>query len=234
MKKRILSIVLVLSMLMAFMPIITSAETSGVCGYNLTWTLDDNGTLTISGTGDMTDFNYPDYGPWYNSRDSIKDVIINSGVTSIGYFAFEQCENLESITIPKGLESIGGRAFEFCRALKSLNLPGSLTSIGNIAFWGCSSLTEINVDASNEIYCSVDGNLFSKDKKTLIRYSSGKTDINYTIPDSVTSIGNDAFYGGGSLTSVTIPDSVTSIGDNAFYNCSSLTSIIIIKETQIC
>lgn len=89
------------------------AADSGSCGDNLTWTLDDNGTLTISGTGSMTNYNSSDSSPWYNNSN-VKKVIINSGVTSIGSKAFYGCSGLTSITIPNSVTSIGEYAFEYC------------------------------------------------------------------------------------------------------------------------
>ena len=106
MKKKILSLVVVMAMLLSFMPVIAQAATSGECGDNLTWTLDDEGTLTISGTGDMTDWSYSSV-PWYSSRSSIKNVIIGNSVTSIGSSAFDSCSSLKSVVIPDSVTSIG-------------------------------------------------------------------------------------------------------------------------------
>ncbi|MBR1676301.1 MAG: leucine-rich repeat domain-containing protein, partial [Clostridia bacterium] len=100
-------------------------------------------------------------------------------------------------------------------------------SIGGSAFLGCSRLTSVTVDENNQNYKSIDGNLYSKDGKTLMQYVIGKTATSFSIPDCVTSIGDDAFYKCSSLTIIEIPSSVTSIGDDAFYKCSSLTSIEI-------
>ena len=121
--------------------------------------------------------------------------------------------------------SIGESAFYWCSSLTSITIPNSVTSIGNSAFYYCSSLTSIEVDANNPNYASIDGVLYNKDVTTLICSPGGKTSI--TIPNSVTSIGNLAFYYCKSLTSITIPNSVTSIGHCAFQSCSSLTSISI-------
>ena len=90
------------------------AATSGTCGENLTWTLDDAGTLTISGTGEMTDWSEGD-APWYKNRTKITTVVIGSGVTSVGSYAFYGCTNLTDVTIPEGVESIGQNAFENAR-----------------------------------------------------------------------------------------------------------------------
>jgi len=137
-----------------------------------------------------------------------------------------------SLTIPSTIEgypvtSIGNYAFSSCRNLTNITITNSVTSIGDYAFECCGSLTSITVDANNPNYCSIDGNLYSKDGKTLIQYAIGKSATSFTIPNSVTSIGERAFYGCSSLTSITIPNSVTSIGEYAFYGCSSLTSITI-------
>ena len=103
-----------------------SSASSGTCGENLTYTLDDEGTLIISGTGNMTDFNFGKV-PWNSSRESIKKVIIEDGATSICSFAFYNCINLESITIPYGVTKIGEEAFSGCESLISIILPDSLT-----------------------------------------------------------------------------------------------------------
>ncbi|MDD6483565.1 MAG: leucine-rich repeat domain-containing protein [Clostridiales bacterium] len=136
-----------------------------------------------------------------------------------------------SITIPSTLggypvNGIGKEAFYECSSLTSITIPDGVTSIGEAAFRNCYSLTSITVSKNNMNYSSINGNLFDKNKTTLIQYAIGKQDKQYTIPNSVTSIGNSAFYG-CSLTNVTIPDSVTSIGNGAFIDCHSLTSVTI-------
>ena len=187
----------------------TSVLYSGTCGDNLTWTLTSDGTLTISGTGEMTS------SPWRDSySDVIKSVIIEDGVTSIGDWAFEFCSSLTSVTIPDSVTSIGMSAFEFCSSLTSINIPNSVTSISEGAFYECSSLTSINIPDS---VTSIGDRAFE--------FCSSLTSLN--IPDSVTSISDYTFSGCSSLTSINIPNSVTSIGDFTFSGCSSLTSINI-------
>ena len=153
---------------------------------------------------------------------SLTCITIPNSVTSIGREAFDGCRGLTSINIPDSVTSIGEDAFYNCKGLTSITIPDSVTSIGYRAFSYCSGLTKIEVGTNNEKYKSVNNCLLSKDGATLILCC--KTSI---IPNSVTSIGNYAFSGCDSLTSITIPNSVTSIGSEAFYGCKGLTSITI-------
>ena len=215
MKKRILSMMLALSMMVSFMPIIASAATSGTCGDNLTWKL-DNGTLTISGTGEMKNYsgNLNQSAPWHSNIKSIKSVVIEKGVTNIGDYAFSWCNSLTSITIPNSVISIGRDAFDNCSSLTSITIPNSITSIGYGAFEACSGLTSVTIPNS---LTSISDSVFSRcDSLTSI-----------TIPSSVTSIGTGTFNFCSSLTSIIIPKSITSIGQAVFSNCSSLTNITI-------
>lgn len=160
---------------------------------------------------------------FYNCR-SLTSVEIGSGVTSIGDYAFYNCTSLISIVIPDSVTSIGDNALNYCTSLMSVEIGSGVT---NIAFSNCTSLTSIEVDANNLYYKSIDGNLYTKDGKTLVRYATGKEATSFTIPNSVTSIGDYAFSGCTSLTSVTIDDSVTSIGKGAFIRCESLEILTI-------
>ena len=251
MKKRILSMGLALSMLISFMPIIASAATSGTCGDNLTWTF-DNGTLTISGTGEMEDYYWEENhrAPWFKNRESIKNVVIEEGATNISTYAFYCCSNLINITISNSVTNIESDAFATCSSLTNITIPNSVmsieefaiidcdnlesitisnsvTNIGDGLCYRCSNLKNIYVDKNNQYYSSENGILFNKDKSKLIKYPDGKINKQCIIPDNVTDIGEYAFAACSSLTSITIPNSVTSISDRAFYYCSSLTSITI-------
>ena len=118
----------------------------------ITWTLSDDGTLTISGT-DMPDYRYNDYvgetsAPWYSQRDKIKKVIIENSVTNIGEYAFMFCSSITSVTIPNSVTSIGEGAFQNCSGLTSVTIPNSVTSIGGFAFMYCKGLTSVTIPNS--------------------------------------------------------------------------------------
>ena len=163
----------------------------------------------------------------FQNNKNITSVTIPESVTSIGDYAFWNCTGLTSVTIPGSVTSIGDRAFYGCTSLTSVTIPGSVTEIGGSAFGSCYSLTSIDVDSGNQNYSSIDGNLYNKAQTKLIQYAVGKKDKSFPIPESVTSIGDSAFYGCSSLTSVTIPGSVTSIGDRTFADCTGLTNVTI-------
>ena len=212
-------------------------SSSGSCGANLTWTLDDNGVLTISGEGAMNDYAAIPTAPWYPDRQTIVKVVIGSGVTRIGDSSFSGCGNLTSVTIPNSVTSIGRNAFVSCSSLTGITIPRSVTNIGEGAFAGCSSLTSITIpnsvvslerctfqDCSGLTRVTIPSSVTSIGRQAFQNCSSLKT---ITIPGSVISIGGTAFDGCSSLTSVTIQEGVTSIGESAFAHCSSLKTITI-------
>ena len=158
-----------------------------------------------------------------------QNTIIPNSVTSIGEWAFGECSSLTSITIPNSVTSVGERAFQGCSSLTSITIPNSVISIGDNPFGLTDSLTTIVVETGNIYYDS-------RENCNAIILTSTNTLIsgcqNTIIPSSVTSIGDHAFSGCSSLTSITIPNSVTSIGDYAFSGCSGLTSITIPSNVE--
>ena len=185
---------------------------SGKCGDNVTYTLDSDGLLKISGTGRMDNYTSWKTSPW--KKASVISVVISEGVTNVGEHAFSGYSRLTGITIPDTVTSIGRYAFNVCSSLTSITIGNGVTSIGEHAFSECSSLTSITIP--NSITSIGESAFFGCSSLTSI-----------TIPDGVTSIKKSAFSSCRSLMSITIPDSVTSIGYYAFEDCSSLTSITI-------
>ena len=208
----------------------------GACGENVNWVMTLDGTLTISGTGEMADYSGSDnFVPWAAAQEYIQSVVIESGVTSICSGAFHGCTVLTSVTIPGSVTDIGGSAFEGCTGLTRVVLPHGVTSIGMYAFDRCSALTDVTIPNSVTMIgdgafygCTGLANVTIPDSVTTIgdntfAYCDALTSV--IIPDSVTSIEYNTFYACKSLTSVTIPGGVTKIGDNAFYGCNALTDI---------
>lgn len=164
-------------------------------------------------------------------ESGLTEIIIPDNVTKIDFYAFHKCESLTNIKIGKGVTSIGDNAFSFCNNLTSLTIPNNVTSIGQQAFSNCENLTSITVDEENSVYSNDEnGVLFNKNKSELILYPKGKKENSYTIPHSVTKVGENAFAWCESITNMTIPDSVTSIEDWAFDGCTNLNSITISKS----
>lgn len=204
---------------------------TGKCGDNLTWTLDtESGVLTISGYGDMYDY---DYGtsPWYNDAENITSIILPDGLTRIGERAFNSVDNMQTASIPANVISIGDYAFYACISLESITIPASVEEIGSGAFGGCYSLPAINVAAANPNYCAIDGVLFSKDETELLQYPAGKAGNSYAIPEGTNYISNSAFGDCYNLQTITIPEGVTVISHYAF-EYAGITSLTIPKSLQ--
>ena len=219
------------------------AQTSGTCGPNLTWTLQDS-VLTISGTGQMSDFSYSG-APW--PLRTIKRVVIGDSVTSIEKNAFRECHALSSISLGNGITKIGYQAFEYCTSLTSIVFPNSLKRIDEFAFDGCTGLTSITIPSSvdtigfnpfEDCYglesIFVDANNTKYDSRNncnaIIETATNKLITgckNTIIPNTVTEIGVLAFANCIGLTSITIPSSVDSIRNLAFVGCTGVTSITI-------
>ncbi len=217
---------------------------SGTCGDNLTWVFDDEGTLTISGSGDMVSY------MWFSlssiDLDAIQSIIIEEGVTSIGSNAFVGFENLTSVDIADTVTSIGSGAFYNCTSLTSIEIPDSVTSIShgdleismyNGVFQGCTSLTDVKLPSG-----------LTYIPQCMFAYCTSLTSLDF-IPDTVERVCDSAFYGCSGLrefvlpesmtviddyafwntgfTSITIPSHITEIGYNAFWGCTNLTNLII-------
>ncbi len=214
----------------------TASPTYGTCGKNLKWEL-DNGTLTISGIGEMTDYNALDSAPWDFVKSDIKKIEIKAGATRIGNWAFYGCGGLMSITVPSSVMSIGNHAFTSCSKLTDITIPNGVTRIEDWAFDGCIGLTRITIP--NSVMSIGDMAFYACGKLTSITIPSRVENIGdgafekciglmkITIPDNVTSIGAAAFAGCIGLTSITIPNRVENIEFNTFKNCSGLRSIRI-------
>jgi DNA-directed RNA polymerase subunit RPC12/RpoP len=211
--------------------------TCGDEGDNLIWVLTEDGTLTISGSGEMKNYSDSSVAPWYSNRTKILSAVVESGVTSIGDYAFYACLKLNSVTLHGDVKSIGGYVFQDCTKLTAVEIPEGVTSIGYRAFAGCSGLTSVTIPESVTSIGS--GAFYDCSSLTGVTIPKGVTSIasaifhgcsrltSVTIPEGVTSIGGSAFYGCSNLTSVTIPEGVVSLGYFAFHGCSSLTSVTI-------
>ena len=257
MKKRLLSMILALSMMLTILPVnaITALAAndgmSGNCGKtgdNVTYVLTQNNddttnptyTLTIQGNGEMADFKESDMegrAPWIADKEKITAVTIENGVTYVGAYAFDHCKKLTQITIHAQLDSIGEGAFRDCEGLTSIEIPKTVTSIGASAFSRCKGLSNIEIP---ETVVSIGGAAFNGcTGLTSIKIPAAVTSIkeytfnecsnlkNVEIPQGVVSIGECAFSGCGILESIKIPQNVTSIGEYAFFGCKTITSIKI-------
>ena len=163
---------------------------------------------------------------------SIPEKLNGFTVTAIGDSAFDECYSLSgNLTIPDGVIEIGRYGFYSCQNLTNITIPSSVAKIGKDAFHWCTGLTSIEVSEQNASYSSLDGVLFDKAKSKIIAFPEGSIQENYSIPDSVTTIEDNAFYWCHGLTSVTMPNSITAIGDSAFAYCISLTGSLIIPES---
>lgn len=162
----------------------------------------------------------------FTGNNVITDLVIPEGVTTLNWYCFNTCENLETVTLPDSLEFIDSWAFERCSKLKTINVPANVTRINGGAFAQNSSMTSITCDPANKNYVSVDGVLFTKDMKELVAYPGG-IQGGYTVPATVNHIGDAAFYGALGLDSVTILGNLDFIGFEAFAECSKLTDVAI-------
>ena len=155
----------------------------GTCGTNLTWTLDSDGTLTISGEGAMTDYNSSDGAPWYGKRAQIKNVVFGNGITKIGQYAFYDCDSITYIDIPDSVTSIGDYAFRNCDWLDNVNMGANVTSVGDRAFGDCGKLKTVTIPNNLNHSYAVDhsDNLFYGSSITTVIVPKTAT----SIPDSI-------------------------------------------------
>ncbi|MBR3248002.1 MAG: leucine-rich repeat protein, partial [Clostridiales bacterium] len=212
----VLSIVFVLTIIPSYI-CLADTISSGVCGPDITYTLDSNGTLRITGSGDMCKFSYYEADslcPWEDYDDKIKKVVFSGNITSIGDSSFYGCINLTSVSIPSSVTYIGSCAFLGCQSLKSIVIPNSVTKFGVSVFDGCTSLESVSLSSQ---LSSIPWNTFGN--------CSSLTSV--TVPYGITTIEENAFGGCSSLVSIDLPDSINMIENSAFYGCSSLESFII-------
>jgi hypothetical protein len=160
----------------------------------------------------------------FYGQTSLTSVTISNGVASMGNAAFFGCANVTNVTIPNSMTSIAANAFELCTGLASVAIPAGVTNLGDSVFLSCSGLTAINVNTTNPAYSSTAGVLFDKAKATLIE-SPEAISGNYTVPNTVTNLGDNAFYGCSNLTGITLDTNLASIQSSAFAYCGGLTSL---------
>ena len=207
-------------MIMLLLPAAVNAETiaSGTCGNELTWTLDSEGTLTINGSGNMT--NYLSYSaiPWYTSRASIKKICISEGVTSVGSRAFYNCTQLESATLPTTLSEIGSYAFSGCTDFKDISLPDNLSQIGNRAFYNCQNITKLIIPDGIAV---LKNSTFAKcSSLSEIKLGNGV----YELEDSV-------FEACGALSEILLGENIEFFGEDIFASCSENLTLIAYHNT---
>ncbi len=211
MKKRIISLILIIIMAVGLFPSTAFASNviSGSCGEAAAWSLDrSSGVFTVSGSGEMDSYGSIQV-PWRNLRDEIRSVVIAEGITSVGRFALGYCENLQNVSLPQSLTSIGEAAFISCTALSTINIPAGVTTIDDMAFLNCQELRESK------------GFIIVRD--TLFGYHGSSKAV--TIPEGVQRIGSEAFSYNDTVESVHIPDGVTKLGGCIFEYCSALKSV---------
>lgn len=223
----------------------TSTVSQGSCGEGLTWTLNNQGVLVIRGVGAMESFGASfDFDAWELTTEapwrdkSVKSVIIQSGVTGIGYNAFCGCNELRSVSIPGSVSSIGSHAFSYCDNLESITIPYGVTSIGSEAFRDCHSLKSAFI--ADSVTSMGDWVFYWCTGLETVKLSSNCTSIggdhafyccdslkSIVIPEGITRIDEAAFRHCISMTDIVIPSTVTSIGAEAFKDCESLLDLVI-------
>lgn len=166
----------------------------------------------------------------FSECEGLEEIVIPNNVKNIYIGTFSDCISLEKVTLPKNLVKIGQDAFYYCNKVKTFSIPATTTTIDRGAFSGCTSITSLKVAAANKKYKTVDNALLSKDGKTLLAYPC--EDDSYTVPNGVTTIGPWAFEN-PALISVTLSDTVTTIGESAFYNCTNLKEVVMGNSVEM-
>lgn len=251
MKKELIFILTIILLI----PNVAKADKSGTCGDGLTYYFNETTkTLTISGTGPM--YNYKNesgssqFSPWYSYRSKIETVLIESGVTSVGMYAFSHSINLKTVVLSNSIQKIGNYAFRDCSTLESIDLPPNMSFIGQESFCNCTSLSSVSIQSIERIYVDAFKNcnniqyvniksiedwckIFFQGKFSNPLYFANHLYLNGTevidlvIPNTITSIGVFQFYNCQGFTSVTIPNGVTDIYDSAFAGCVNISTLTI-------
>lgn len=219
--------------------IMASAETyTDASGNVFTYTISNN-EVTITGLSESTstDITIPnsiegcvvtEIGDCaFRSCTALTSITLPDNLKSIGWYAFQYCSNLKEISIPNEVKDINPYSFNLCENLETINIPASVTYIGHCALEYCYKLSDIDVSTNNAVYCSVDGNLYNKEKTEIIQYAIGKEETFFSIPNGVTKIGDHSFITATNLLNVTLPESLISIGDVVFGDCQNIETINI-------
>ena len=192
--------------------------TSGICGANLSWSF-EGGTLTINGSGEMTDYSLRANVPWYSFRNEIIRLVLPSGLTSVGENAFYECKKITAVTIPDSVKRIGDFAFAYCSGIKMLELGKGVQTIGESAFSDLYSLVSVNIPSS----------VRSIGMKGFYRCESITTVV---VPSSVTELGLSAFAYNKSLVSATVNANIRELPEYIFFGCKKLSSVYIPKTVE--
>ncbi|MCC2231870.1 leucine-rich repeat protein [Lachnospiraceae bacterium CLA-AA-H215] len=189
----------------------------GICGDTVNWNLNGSGVLTISGSGEMTNYTYRSEMPWYSYIDQIQEVVVEDGVTLIGDYAFYGMTKLTKVEIADSVKTVGEYAFKNCTALNQVRLSASLKKLGQSAFYGCTALPAIEIPEG--VY-TVWGYTFKN--------CTNLTSV--SLPSTLIKLDEAAFYGCSALESLVIPNNVSIIGVYCFKNCTNLKSVVLPKS----
>ena len=230
----------------------------GDCGENIKWELSNNGVLTISGNGDMSDYSYGTLSgetvktPWDDNKTQIKKVVVDEGLKSIGDYSFYSCSNLTEVSLPRGIVEIGAYAFAFT-GIETVSLPYTLTTIGEAAFstdslkeayipyrvnelgrnaFLSNNLVSYTVDESSNYFSAKDGVLYNYLGTKLIAYPAAKSATTYIMPEEVTSIAFNAFFECDKLTNIVMSPNLREVEAGAFRCCGNITSLSIPNGVQ--